>query len=501
MDSFEIDLIKQVKLDYLNYEVQNCIDKVDKYDQDRSFLCHQTLQLYKTLSLFELSYFKKANQCFQNMIEERQKVKGNKVDAIDVATLVLCLIQVFYINVAQTEMINENLLKICEAYREQNENSEQYELGIYLLGKGSYWYFKTNREEGNLTFIADLEKAYQLLDDYKQDIMSFLSWIFFNKQKIDEAEKWGQQLYDLNPRFPGIANNLAIIFNFKGQTEKADKLYQEAEQNCPNNHVILHNLALYYGENGNIQKEQEYYQRSYDIQPRSAQSCHKYGRFKYKNNQKDEAIKILNEGIIIDPEVQENYELLAQIAINDNDANTAIKYLKKCIEISPEDGFQYYKLGECLQIFQRYDEAIEQYRISMQKQNYQNINIICNFYIALCYYKQAKYSDSLEELFNACNKQSSRYSHSNEIVYIVYMINKKLVTIKKTIEIINKQQEKSILKFDQIQKQIIDKNFKGLFQYKLDIFREHLSIKAYQKFVQENLTFQSLYSHFDLYLD
>ncbi|KAL4462499.1 hypothetical protein ABPG72_015973 [Tetrahymena utriculariae] len=138
MNSFETDLIKQVKLDYLNYEVQNCINKVDQYDQDRSFICHQTLQLYKTLSLFELSQFKQANQCFQKMTKEREMVKGNKVDAIDVITLVLCQIQIFYINVAQAEMINQNLLKISEKYREQNKTHESYELGVYLLGKGAY---------------------------------------------------------------------------------------------------------------------------------------------------------------------------------------------------------------------------------------------------------------------------------------------------------------------------------------------------------------------------
>ncbi|EAR93269.1 tetratricopeptide repeat protein (macronuclear) [Tetrahymena thermophila SB210] len=501
MNSFEIDLMKQVKLNYLNYEVQKCIDVVDQHDQDRSLLCHQTLQLYKTLSLFELSQFKQANQCFQKMIEEREKIKGDKVDSIDVLTTVLCLIQIFYINVVQTEMINQTLLKIYEAYREQNENNESYELGIYLLGKGTYQYFKTNREEGNLQCIADLEKAHELLDDYKQDIMSFLTWIYYNKQKIDEAEKWGQLLYNLNPKFPGIANNLAIIFNQKGLNEKVEQLYKEAEQNCPNNHVILHNLANYYSENGNPQKEQEYYKRSYDIQPRSAQSCHKYGRFLYLNDQIDEAIKILNEGISIDPEILENYDTLAQIAIDSDDADTAITNLNKCIEISPEDGYYYSKLGDCYEVFERYEEAIVQYRLSQQKQNYQYVSIMCNSNIAFCYFRLGKYSNSLEEFFNAFNKQSSYYNYSNEIQNINYIINKKLVALKKVIEIINKQQEKFILKIEQITKDIADNNIKGLFQYKLDTFREHLQIQAYKKYIQENLTFQSQYSHFDLYLD
>ncbi|KAL4462500.1 hypothetical protein ABPG72_015974 [Tetrahymena utriculariae] len=331
--------------------------------------------------------------------------------------------------------------------------------------------------------------------------MSFLAWIYFKKEKIDEAQKWGQLLYNLNPRFPGIANNLAIILNQKGQYEKVEKLYQEAEQYCPNNHVVLHNLANYYCDIGNLQKEKEYYQRSYDIMPRSAYSCHKYGNFQYRNNQKEEAIKILNEGIRIDPETLENYDTLAQIAIQDNDADTAIKNLNVCIKINPEEGYYYYKLGECLQIFHRYNEAIETYRISMQKQNFQYIQITCNYNIALCYYQLKEYSNSLEEIFNTCTRQSSYHNFQTQIDSINNIINKKIVTLKKVIEIINKQQGKSIYKFNQISKAIFDKNIQALFQYKLDIFREHLQIKAYQKYIQENLTFQSQYSHFDLYLD
>ncbi|EAR93268.2 tetratricopeptide repeat protein (macronuclear) [Tetrahymena thermophila SB210] len=325
------------------------------------------------LSLFELSYFKQAIQNFEEMIEERQKEKGDKIDSIDVITIILYLNQLFCFNSGKCEKANKQLLKVCEQYKEQNENKDSYEAGVYLFGKGIYQFLNTFRDEDNISFLADMEKAYILLDDYKQDILSSLQQMHHIKGNISESEKWGQLLYNLNPKYPGIANNLASLYVDKKQFEEAVKLYSEEELSCPNNHVVLRNLANVYRDMGDTQKEEEYCKRAYEIQPRSAFSCLRYGIFNYKHNKKEEAVKMFNEGISIDSEVLGNYQQLANIAIDDNDFGNAINYLQKCVEISPDEGYCYYKLAECLKQCQRYNEAIDQYNMSIQKQTYKKL--------------------------------------------------------------------------------------------------------------------------------
>ncbi|KAL4463426.1 hypothetical protein ABPG72_006748 [Tetrahymena utriculariae] len=500
MNSFEINLVKQIKQYFLNNQIEVCLNKVEQYDQNTSFICHQNLQLYKMQSLFELAYFKEAHKYFEEIIEERNKVKGDKIDSIDVITIVQYLNQMFCFNDTQCEKVNKQLFKVCQQYREQNENQESYDVGVQLFGEGIYQFIKTIREEDNLSFITDLVKAYDLLDEYKQDILSSLQQIYYSKGKLNESEKWAQLLYNLNPKYPGIANNLASLYLEKYQFEEAIKLYQEEEKHCPNNHVVLRNLANIYRDIGDTQKEEEYCKRAYEILPRSAYSCHRYGIFKYKHNYKEQAIEMFNEGINIDPQVLGNYLQLAEIATDDNDFGTAIYHLKKCIEINPEEGYQYYRLGNCLQKFQRYDEAIEQYNISIQKQTYQNIKIDCTSQIAFCYYKQQNYSKSLEIFFNTCSINSSKYNYQSDIGNICSLING-YISLKEAIKIISKQEDKCLNKFQQIKEGIENSNLKSLFQYKLDIFRECIQIRAYKKHIQQNITFQSQYSHLDLYLD
>ncbi|KAL4483259.1 hypothetical protein ABPG74_019285 [Tetrahymena malaccensis] len=449
------------------------------------------------LSLFELSQYKEADKYFEEIIEEKEKVKGDKIDSIDVITIVLYLNQMFCFNEAQCEKINEKLLKVCQKYKEQNENKDSYEVGVQLFGEGTYQFIKTLREEDNLFFISDLEKAQTLLDDYRQDILSFLQQIYQSKGKLQESEKWGQLLYSINPKYPGISNNLASLYAETQQFEEAIKLYQEEEKSCPNNQVVLHNLANIFRDIGDTQKEEEYCKRAYDLVPRSAHSCLRYGIFKLKHNKKEEAIYMFNEGISIDPEVLGNYRQLADI---ENDFGTAVNCLKKCIEISPDEGYQYYKLANCLLKFEKYNEAIEQYKLSIQKNTYQNIKIDCFSSIAFCYFKQGYYQKSLEEYFNTCNVSSSKYYYQFDISNICSLIND-YVSLKEAINIINKQEDKCLTKFLEIKEGINNEDLKYLFQFKLDNFKECIQLKAYQKNIQQNITFQSQYSHLDLYFD
>lgn len=66
------------------------------------------------------------------------------------------------------------------------------------------------------------------------------------KNQSEESLQWEKRLYDLNPNFPGIANNLALIYKAIHQMEKALECFQKAEELGPNNTIILTNIGLFY---------------------------------------------------------------------------------------------------------------------------------------------------------------------------------------------------------------------------------------------------------------
>lgn len=96
---------------------------------------------------------------------------------------------------------------------------------MYYFGLGIYEFIETNRLEYIFKEVEYLEKAVTFVSDYKQDIMNFLAWINFSKKKLEKAEYWCSLLYAINPFFPGVANNYAIILNNLGRVEEAEKLY------------------------------------------------------------------------------------------------------------------------------------------------------------------------------------------------------------------------------------------------------------------------------------
>ncbi|KAL4472362.1 hypothetical protein ABPG74_018311 [Tetrahymena malaccensis] len=501
MNSEEQNIISQVRQIYLSNQLELCVERVEKDDFKRSFLCQQTIHLYQMISLFELGFYKQANLCFQKITENRIQIKGNKIDSIDVLIIALNQYQVYYYDAAQSELENENFLKICEEYKEQHSKQQSYEEGYYLLGIGIYKFIKFNREQIDLFDGKELEKAYLLLDEYKQDIISILAWCYYSEGKIEKSDCWCQLLYNINPKYPSICYLLGYNYQQKQEYQLALKFHLESEYQSPNNYKILYNLAYYYESMNNIQKQAEYYQRAYLSQPKEASCFYRFGVYKYDQGFYSEAAIYFQEAVKLDPQYKNSYNYLAQIAFIENKFNLAEEYLQKCIEISPQDGYYYKKLGDQYSMQGQFEEAITCYKSSIEKYNYKSYKIYSISRIGYCYYQIDDYPQSLEYYFNSCNQAIKFFDYLNIYQSIQLLINSGFINLKQIVCLIDKQQHLCIQKFKEILKKINNKNIQSLFQYKLDILREYLMLKVYQQQISNNLIFQSQYSHVDLYFD
>lgn len=63
------------------------------------------------------------------------------------------------------------------------------------------------------------------------------------KNYSKEALEQYLYLYELNPKYPGITNNIALIYKSIGKMEEALEFYNKAEETDPNNTIILSNMG------------------------------------------------------------------------------------------------------------------------------------------------------------------------------------------------------------------------------------------------------------------
>ncbi|KAL4498441.1 hypothetical protein ABPG72_013247 [Tetrahymena utriculariae] len=243
-----------------------------------------------------------------------------------------------------------------------------------------------------------------------------------------------------------------------GQHDTMKNFLNIAEQLCPNNIIVILNKAEFFSSINDSEKEEEYYKKAYDTFPRSVQSCYRYAMFKFENCQDEEAINLINEGIVIDPQYIQNYELLADVADQNNEFENAIDYLQKCIKLCPEDGNYHYKIGEYLLQMQLYDEAITYFNQSIKKIISQTRKVEAHQSIAYCHFQLENFFESFQEYFSSFKINVSNNNYQTTIQSITYLVDEDYLTADEIDEV-------------------------------------------YQKYIQNNLTFQSQYSHLDLYLD
>ncbi|EAR85764.2 tetratricopeptide repeat protein (macronuclear) [Tetrahymena thermophila SB210] len=494
-------LIQKVKNLYYSCQIKECIQFIDDDNQIRGSYCHQMLQLYKGLSQFKAQLIQEAFNTFQNLIMENKQLKGNKVDELDVLAVIFFQLETQYFHIPKAEQFNSNLLQVCELYREQNENLDSYQKGVYLYGKGLYIFIETSREGIDEKCIQYMQEALSFQNWFNDEIIITIAWCCFIGNKIDQSCQWFQKIYEVNPRFPSLANNYALACEQLGDLKKTEKLYLEEMEVRWFNQVVINNMSLFYGEKMNDQEKQQIYQEKLiNLKPMTARICHYHGVYLNKKGRQQEAIQLFKQGIQIDPSYIANYENLSEI-IGATDYQNSLRLIEKCIEMYPEDGCLYTSLGRKYEVLQDHQKAIDAYTKSIQLKNYQEYKIYSSGRLSYQYYFLQNYSQALREIFKACSFKKSSTMLDHYYTYCWRICQMKKLPLKEIIQIINEQSGQVITRFEQFANKTNDKNIRSLYLVKLDYLRTILYIISYRNHVEHLLSFKNNILYWDLFID
>ncbi|EAR97526.1 tetratricopeptide repeat protein (macronuclear) [Tetrahymena thermophila SB210] len=496
-------LVKEVRSLYQNYKLQECIAKVEELDQSLSFNSHQLLQLYRGLSYFELGQVNQGIQIFQQLLVEQKQEKDVLIDAIDLIVRINYCIQVYYYNEYLCRKIAPDLKEVYEKFKELNilcGNKDEFQKGVQLYGYGTYLII--NRDQDKLEeALQALQESSNLLEDFKQDVLSFLGFSYYYSDKQQQCLKFSLQLYQLNPQYPSISNNVALCYSQLMDFDQAEKYFQEAENLCPNNNFIMSNQAKYYESRKNKEKAKWYYQKCYDVMPRQARACCAYGKFLCKQKEYEEGILKFQEGLDLDPQYINNYiELAYHLASSDIELSKNL--ILKSIELQPENEQIYMTLGEIQKANNQYLNAIHSYFVCLQlSKNDTYIQYKAHSMLGRCFLEENLYQNSLKHFFKASNYVYKNYDNYN-ISQVCKIIDESEIELQiYALYLIEQQEQGAVTKFNNFANQVKTLNFKILFYDRLDNLRQVLQLITYQKHVQQYLIYRNEYSHLDFYFD
>ncbi|KAL4512396.1 hypothetical protein ABPG72_005398 [Tetrahymena utriculariae] len=494
----EKQLIVKIRNLYTSYKLEECIQEISKQTQQEDFEYDQHLQLYKGLSLLELGFFKDGLSHLESQFQQAQEKKGQKVETIDLITRIFYQIQVYYIDEYKADCKNQQLKDVCELYKKQNENSDLYRNSFYMFGIGVYQFIKDHYFSKQIECLQILEQALEQEEEYKQDIMIFLGWAYHIMEKTQKAEIITKELYDINPYYPSVTNNLGIYSRALKKNELAQKYYEEAEKLCPQNSCILENIGYFYQYTNDKQNALIYYEKAYNIKPRTARSCLCLGKILCQKDLDEEGIEKFKEGIEIDPEYPDNYENIA-LQIASKDQEEATRLIQKCISLRPNEGYYYLCLGNIQMMNEELESALEYLNKSLTFQNRNYFYREVYFCISICYFYLEECEEALKNIFLAENECVK--SNQQHFDFAVQIIESDQISYKQIIKQVTNIYGPIQDTFFKYTTDLSDKNLINLFLYRLEVYRVTLQILAQQNNIQQYLIYRSHLSHQDLYIN
>ncbi|KAL4446086.1 hypothetical protein ABPG74_021625 [Tetrahymena malaccensis] len=505
--------IEDIKFKYYNSYLEECLALVEEFlNVNSDFNDKSIAQFYQIRCLLEKNQVQVAKEKFNTMFKEVRDKKGENVDENDIFIITAYQHILYNLDLESTEENNSILLKFIQDYKEQNEKQPNYVKGLYLYGLGLYKFLENFREQSDLECVNILKQALEEAPQYKYEIINSLGMVLCEKGLYLEAKEYTEQMYKVNNRYLGFANNLAFIYSELNQIDKAEELYFESLSINPQNTVILNNLSYFYFKFKNDQdKAISYLYKSYEINPEDSDTLYRLGYYLQlqnysKGNQEasNKAVEFLEKSIQYNKLSYKSYIFLCSIQVNTYNYQKAAKYLNDLSKLKPKTGYILFQMAEQYQQMDQYSKAIDFYQLSLKFKLSTTIFLECHEMLSDCYQQIQQHEKSLEILLQALNlKDFKEDMVLNDIIKIKQkLVNDKNISDFKKIEIINSFYGPIQNKLHTLHSMIQEnKQIKKDLFLKMQQFTYTLLLLAYNKQIIPFLKYQNEISHWDLYID
>ena len=198
----------------------------------------------------------------------------------------------------------------------------------------------------------------------------------FEKAEYEEAERFLQQILDMNPTFADIHNKMGIIYNQTDRLNLAAKAFEKALELNPGYTEASLNLAITYSDLGKYEKAREVFENA--------------AHFSEQSN------KTLEAGVdpFVKGKLADEHLRIGKIYYELRMLDEAIEEFEKALRLSPNFADIITQLGIALRDKGRYDEAIAQFgRAKVSNPRY----IPARLHLGVTYYSQGFYGLAEEE--------------------------------------------------------------------------------------------------------
>jgi tetratricopeptide (TPR) repeat protein len=200
-------------------------------------------------------------------------------------------------------------------------------LGVILLL--SIWTYQRNSIwNSELELWKDCVKK----SPQKERVHHNLGFVYYEMERLDDAEKEFEQALRLNPRYALSLYNLGLVYYRKGSMDEAIRYYQKAIGLDSKSPDFFYNLGIAYYQKGLYEKAIQVYQKVLELNPDYENGHNSVGLVYEKSKQWDKAIQSFQEELGRHPGNVYTHLYLGDVYMEKKEYSKALAHFRKALE-------------------------------------------------------------------------------------------------------------------------------------------------------------------------
>lgn len=211
--------------------------------------------------------------------------------------------------------------------------------------------------------LAEARSAYRkVLKQFpdQPDALHFLSRLYFQTGKFDDALKLLQRGIRIHDRHPLLHCMLGNIYRARGELPRAIKFYQQSLERDRDLIEALIGLGMAYRDSGQPERAVEVYQQALNIDPGIAETHNNLGNVYKLMGRLNDAISAYQKAVEINPLFAGGWHNLGSALLEVGNTDEALAALRQACKLAPSDQRFWQALASCLSqiTVTGYDESL-----------------------------------------------------------------------------------------------------------------------------------------------
>lgn len=222
-------------------------------------------------------------------------------------------------------------------------------------------------QEGDVdSAIAEFENAL-LIDPQNVNVRNSLGVCFSSKEEHEKALDEFIKVMELSPDDVMAPYNAGLAYVMTGDKEKALEMFLKAYSLGKDQFEVVIQLGRLYLDIKDLESARKYLEKAVEINSESGPANRFLGECYSELKMTDEAVQAYSQAVKINGNDANSLSALACLyALKKINEEIAVVFGKQSIDLSPSTALFYYRLGEVYYLFDRLEEALQQFKIASE---------------------------------------------------------------------------------------------------------------------------------------